>query len=127
LNLTYPMKICFVAEWYLPGVQAGGTVRALANLVSALEGSAEIFILTRDRDFGSDAQYANVKSGAWNQVGGSKVFYSPSLSWKVIRQVVTDLKPDIIYINSFFSPVTVTLLVLRSLKLIPSCSVILAP
>jgi glycosyltransferase involved in cell wall biosynthesis len=85
--------------------------------------------LTRDRDAGDTIAYNDVMVDAWNQVGNAKVFYaSPrSLSRSNILRLIHDVKPSIYYLNSFFSYLTIKLLLSRRLGMLPESPVILAP
>lgn len=122
-------KVFVIVDYYLPGYKAGGTIRSVANLVDSLGDQFDFWILTRDRDAGDTVAYTDVKVNVWNQVGKAKVFYaSPhSLSSTNIRRLIHDVKPSIYYLNSFFSYLTIKLLLSRRLGMLPESPVILAP
>jgi glycosyltransferase involved in cell wall biosynthesis len=122
-------KVFVIVEYYLPGYKAGGAIRSVANLVDCLSDQFDFWILTRDRDAADKVAYADVKTDAWNQVGKAKVFYaSPrSLSRSNILRLANDVKPAIYYLNSFFSYLTIKLLLSRRLGMLSKSPVILAP
>lgn len=124
------LKVLFFLDYYLPGCKAGGPIRSLANMVDQLGNKFNFKVITRDRDFGDCAPYSGIVSNTWHSVGKAQVFYlSPqNLSLKILRHLICSTNPDIIYLNSFFSPVfTIKPLFLRRLGLIPNIPVIVAP
>jgi glycosyltransferase involved in cell wall biosynthesis len=124
-----PRILCFV-DYYLPGYKAGGPLRTIANMVSQLGGEVEFLIVTRDRDFLDSVPYHNVFIDQWNAVGQAKVFYASHamLSFRGVMNLLNKTPHEILYLNSFFSPVTTVLpLILRRLGLYGKCPVILAP
>jgi glycosyltransferase involved in cell wall biosynthesis len=122
-------RVFVIVEYYLPGYKAGGAIRSVANLVDCLSDQFDFWILTRDRDAADMVAYSDVKIDAWNQVGKARVFYaSPgSLSRSNILRLINDVKPHLYYLNSFFSYLTIKLLLSRRLGMLPKSPVILAP
>ena len=93
----------FVA-YYVPGTRAGGPIRSVFNLVSALGDRFDFSILTLDHDFGHDDPYPGVTAYEWTQVGKARVKYLGT-GWRAIRAIVaeavgTDAK--VILLNSVF-------------------------
>jgi glycosyltransferase involved in cell wall biosynthesis len=122
------IKILTVTDWYLPAFKAGGPVRSLSNLVATLAGSEfEFFVLTRDRDLRDPTPYLGIPLESWTSGGQAKVFYTAHLSLGNIRRRIGEIKPDVIYLNSAFSTLSIKVLVLRRLKLIAAAAVVLAP
>ncbi|HMQ34327.1 MAG TPA: glycosyltransferase [Chloroflexaceae bacterium] len=122
-------RVLALVDYYLPGYKSGGPLRTIANMVARLGDRLGFYVLTRDRDATDAAPYAGVRVGAWNEVAGAQVFYAPpgGLSARAIRARVAEVAPDTIYLNSFFSPMTVRLLALRRLGLLPPAPVVIAP
>jgi len=115
---------------YLPGYRAGGPIRTIANMVDRLGDELDFRIVTLDRDSGSDGPYPAVIPGGWNQVGNAQVLYLPSeeVTLRKVREIVTAVSADFIYLNSFFDPIfTQRVLVLRRLGKIRQTRVVLAP
>lgn len=122
-------KILLVIDYYLPGYKAGGPVRSIANLVEQLGDEFQFSILTSDRDLGDSQPYPNIKSGSWHPVGKAQVLYlTPSQkrlwTW---RQILNQLDYDLLYLNSYFSRLSIKTLWLRKLGLLPCRPLVLAP
>lgn len=120
--------ILIICNYYLPGYKAGGGLRTLVNTVERFHDRFDFSVITRDHD-GDKISYPAVKIDDWNDVEGAKVFYLPQNKVKLskLRELVSELQPDAIYLNSVFSTLTIFLLTLRKLKLIAETKVILAP
>ena len=108
-------KILLIADWYLPGYKAGGIVTALANLVDGIGDEVDLRVITRDRDLTDAAPHPCVVSDQWQPVGKASVFYTHNFSLSHLRHRIAEAQPDIVYLNSFFSPLSVKTLVLRKL------------
>lgn len=121
------VKILIVADWYLPGFKAGGLITALSNLVDSIGDTFELFIFTRDRDLTDTQPYFNIRRDEWQTLGRARILYTSDLSFRHIRKRIFQIMPDIIYLNSFFSVLTVKVLCLRKLGLLPVRPMVLAP
>ena len=99
-------KKCLIfLRYYLPGFQSGGPVRSVSNLVDAIGDRFDFYIVTSNRDFLKAEPYDRVEAG-WNVVGQAKVLYldQDRLGFSLVRRLVADVKPAVIYLNSFFDP-----------------------
>lgn len=119
-----------LAEYYLPGYRAGGPVRSLSNLINALPDDFDWRVLTRDRDLLDIEPYAAVPVGQWVTTGPAQVYYAnpaelrPLAMWRTLRKV----RPDVLYLNSFFSPHFSLLPTLAAwLGLLPGTALLVAP
>ena len=63
-------------DYYLPGYQAGGPIRTIANLADHLGDEFDIRIVTRDRDILGTHPYPGVNVDSWNKVGKAQVMYA---------------------------------------------------
>ena len=125
---TSRTKILTVTDGYPPGFKGGGPIHSVSNLVTALNGKEfEFCVLTRDRDHTDKVPYREVTTDAWVRVGNADVLYTADLSLANLRRRVAEAMPDVIYLNSFFSRLTISILLLRRLRLVPSAAVVLAP
>lgn len=126
---TEPSKIFVLLDYYLPGYKSGGSLRSLCNLVERMGDNFEFWIFTRDRDLGDPEPYPGVVIDAWNRLGKARVFYSSPrfLNPWSLRRLIQQAGPNVVYLNSFFSPRSVLYLILRRLYLLPDLPVILAP
>ncbi len=124
----YPRILVFV-RYYLPGYKSGGPIRTISNLVNHLGSVISFRIVTSDRDAMDSMPYSNIHQNKWNQVGKASVYYaSNNISLRAFAKLIRTNAHDVIYLNSFFSPVfTVLPLLLRRFNLIPKRSVIIAP
>lgn len=123
-----PTVLVLVGQ-YLPGYKAGGILRSVNNMVSHLHGEFRFRIITRDRDLFDDVEYPNIRHNEWQTVGDAEVFYlAPEKeTLENLRRVVCEVPHDLLYLNSFFEPLTVKVLLNRWLGRIPRKPVVLSP
>lgn len=110
-------RILLLTDWYKPGFKAGGPIQSCANMVQNMSESIDFFILTGDRDLGDNNPYPGIETGRWIKGAEQEhIFYVKKSKMGVFffRQLVADLNPDTIYLNSMYSP-RFTLLPLISL------------
>ncbi len=114
---------------YLPGYKAGGIVRTIVNTVDHLCSEFEFRIVTRDRDLGDDRPYAGIKQRQWQQVGNAMVNYLPpqSCTRKEIFNLMARTPHQVFWLNSFFDPLTIKVLLNIRLGALPYEPVIVAP
>jgi glycosyltransferase involved in cell wall biosynthesis len=98
-------KIMVLVDWFEPGFKAGGPIRSVVNLVQNLKDQYDISVLTADRDLGSVYPYPGIETGKWLQMEGYTTFYArpTDLSWKFLRDIILEVDPDVIILNSMFS------------------------
>ncbi len=96
-------RVLIFTGGYLPGKKYGGPVVSISNFVNLCGDNLDIYIVTSNHDLKDSNPYPNIKLG-WNQVGKAKVLYcqNADFNFKSIKNIVSDIKPDIIYQNSFF-------------------------
>lgn len=96
--------ILIFTRYFLPGFRAGGPIRSIANLVSVLNKSFNFYIVCFEMDHGSNRRYPNIMSGQWQERDGVMVRYVSiiELNFSFCKQIILDIKPDIIYLNSLF-------------------------
>lgn len=123
-------KVLILCDYYLPGYKSGGGMRTIVNMIDRLKNKYEFFVITRDHDGKLDRrQYTKVKIDQWNFLRDTKVFYLSKDNLKIskIRELISEVDPDVIYSNSYFATLTIYLLILKKLRFIPPISIILAP
>ena len=123
-------RVLILADYFLPGLRAGGPIRSLANLVEQLGDEFHFRIITRDRDFGERQQYSQTVANRWQPVGKAEVYYlsPPRFLPALLKSVLADWACEALYLNSFFSPFfTIQTLLLKKAGLIPDVPVMLAP
>ena len=123
-----PIILTFVGH-YLPSHKASGILRITVNTVDYLCSEFEFKIVTRDRDVGDDKPWPDIKSNQWQQVGNTKVYYLPpqSRTLKDILNLIVDTPHHVLYLNSFFDPLTIKVLLNRKLHRLTFKPVIVVP
>lgn len=122
-------KILILSDFYLPGFKSGA-LRTIANMVERMSEEFDFWILTGNRDSdGDQSRFADVRLNQWQPVGKATVFYAApdQLNLKNIGKIVAEAMPDAVYLNSFFSALTVKFLLLRRLGKIGKLPIVLAP
>lgn len=101
-------KLFIAISHYKPGYKAGGPIQSTANLTNLLKDFFNIYIYTKDHDFGEPAEKFDIVLGKWitsvhNE--GVQVKYNSSLVYNLFPIFsLLSLKPSLIYINSLFEP-----------------------
>lgn len=116
-------------DYYLPGYKAGGPIRTIANMIERLGDEFEFHIITSDRDLGDGHPYPGMAVGSWQQVGKAQVLYLPrsEIGFSVWHRLLRDTPYDLIYLNSFFSRLSIKIIILRWMRLLTKKPIILAP
>jgi len=110
-----PKVLVFIPN-YLPGYESGGILRTVVNTVDWLSDDYEFWIVTRDRDLGSDAQYPDINLNEWQNVEGAMVRYLPPhlCTTSYLAKLIAETPHALIHLNSFFDPVfTIKILLAR--------------
>tara|TARA_Y100000590_G_scaffold445754_1_gene578313 strand:+ start:432 stop:1604 length:1173 start_codon:yes stop_codon:yes gene_type:complete len=122
-------KILVLCDYFEPGFRAGGPITTLSSMVSRLSSQFNYYIVTRDRDFLSKKPY-EIKLDSWLINSDSKRYYISKHKFSIwlIKNLIDELSPDVIYLNSFFSyKFSITVIILKKLKLINNCNIIICP
>jgi glycosyltransferase involved in cell wall biosynthesis len=122
-------RILILATHYLPAFKAGGPVKSLRNLLTALSDRAQFHLVTSDRDLGDDRPYADVPLDAWVERGEARIKYLSGGNRFVVRlwRALREHRYDVIYFNSFFS-LQFTILPLALCRLFaPRATLVVAP
>ncbi len=99
-------NVLIFIDWYLPGNKAGGPVKSIVSLTDRLKDQFNFLIVTTDTDFGDDSPYPGIRSDQWIRSDDStRIYYfsKKKLSYKGLKQVISGLDYDVVYINSYFS------------------------
>jgi glycosyltransferase involved in cell wall biosynthesis len=120
--------ILTISDYYLPSYKAGGPIRSISNMVTALGGEFGFKVVTSDRDLGDTQPFEGIRSGEWTPVGKAQVLYLNPQGKRLVawRRLLNREQYDLIYLNSFFSTLTIMTLFLRRIRLIPQRPVMLA-
>lgn len=124
-------KLCVMAcvDYYLPGYKGGGPAVSVSRMAERLSQEVEFCVFSRDRDLGDDTPYPDVPLGEWFERGGIRYFYAPpqKLGPAGLLRAMNAIRPDVVYLNSYFSRITRSALVLRVLGLTKKASFLIAP
>jgi glycosyltransferase involved in cell wall biosynthesis len=122
------MRILAFADYYLPGFLAGGPIRALSNLVETFSGELEFDIVTREYDLGG-TPYQGIERNAWHKVGPARVRYvgRRGLPVRELRRMLSGSEYQIVYLNSFFSPLSRAVFLARAAAGRQNIPLIVAP
>jgi glycosyltransferase involved in cell wall biosynthesis len=98
-------KILLFTDWYEPGYKAGGPIQSCKNIVDLLKCDVDFFIVTSDRDLGDATAYKGIQTDEWIKKDGVNIYYnSPGRpTAKSIRELLHEINPDVVYLNSMFS------------------------
>lgn len=124
-----PKILVFILN-YLPGYKSGGVLRTIVNSVVWLNDDYEFWIVTRDRDLGSELPYSEVRLNEWQSVEGAMVLYLPpeSLNAKTLVKLILNTQHDLIHLNSYFDPVfTLRIVLARKFGWLPKSPLLLSP
>lgn len=123
-------KIIFLADYYLPGTNAGGPIKSLSNLFGIIEKYFDITLITRNHDFKSKEIYSEDKIRGSNPskfINTNYLALNLSGYWK-IYQIIKSTKSEKIFLNSLFSvPFSIYPLFLFTVGLIKPQEIFLAP
>ena len=122
-------RLVALVEYYLPGFRAGGPMRSISALVEQLGDEIDFYVITRDRDEGSGDPYPDCRHGEWKSLGKAKVRYlAPGeLTPGRLAAAVGEVQPHAVYLNSFFAPMSLRLLLARRFGALKGVPIVLAP
>ncbi|WP_407571567.1 glycosyltransferase family 4 protein [Deinococcus altitudinis] len=99
-------KIAIFIGTYLPGNKAGGPIRSIESIIKLLGNQYDFYVFCQDRDLGDASQYSTVAINEWIQNDLYCVIYLSKDQWTIgnLKNFIQLLAPQIVYVNSFFSP-----------------------
>jgi glycosyltransferase involved in cell wall biosynthesis len=99
-----PIILIFV-DWFIPAFKAGGPIRSVYNLTDQLSDIYDFRIVTGDRDLKDSKPYPGLELNKWLKVGDTDVIYlsKKNLKIKTLKNIIEEVKPQVIYLNSLFS------------------------
>lgn len=124
-------RILILSDFYLPGYKSGGAVRTLVSMIERMRDEFEFSVVTRNHDgWGDFGAYPQIETGEWNLIENVRVFYfgKTGVSRAQFIKIWSEVKPDAVFMVSFFSNLTTKVLTLRRLRQISgTVPFILAP
>lgn len=109
-----------------PALNYGGPAVSLDNLCRAIQADIACSVVTVDHDLKSPDRLPGIREG-WNARDGARVLYLRESEFNLfrLREVVAEIAPDVIYLNSLFAAkFTIPLLKIGRERSIP---VLIAP
>jgi glycosyltransferase involved in cell wall biosynthesis len=119
-------NILLISDYFLPGFKGGGPIKSVENLSLKIQNFGRIIILTKDRDFGDDSQYKGIVSGRLTKYNCHNVIYEKRINIFSILKHIKNEAIDLIWLNSFFSSYSISVLILKKVGLI-DLPIILSP
>lgn len=98
-------RLLIFIEWFTPAYKAGGPIRSVQNLIELLRDTVDIYVFAGDRDLGDTKSMSGIELNTWLQRDGLSVIYQERqrLNYKQIQNVIMDVNPDTVYMNSMYS------------------------
>lgn len=122
-------QILIVMDYFIPSRKAGGAVKSVTNIIEELYSDFRFVILTRDHDI-DGSKYDSIESGFLYQREKYDIIYYKEREFnaKNIFKIAQDKNVSLIYLNSFFSSITVRIIIFSAFYRIgQKYKVILAP
>ncbi|MDO5689929.1 MAG: glycosyltransferase [Tissierellia bacterium] len=103
-------KIFIPIPYFLPGENGGGPVRSIINLIDHSCNYFDYYVITKNTDFNSSIQY-DLPCNTWIQMSNYKVCYliANRFNLSSIVNQYNSIQPNVIYLNSFFSSMSIKL------------------
>lgn len=97
-------KLLIMASLFYPQKNGGGPPVSIMNVVQAIKGKFEIYVITHNHEVGESKPLSGVTNG-WNDFDFGRVYYFSHDDYNTINiyNLICEIKPDVIYQNSFFS------------------------
>ena len=124
-----PVILVF-SDFYLPGYKSGGGMRTLVNTVDRFGDDYDFRIVTRDHDGKTDkTPYPGISYNGWTQIGKASVRYlaKDQIRLAEVKNLIREVEPDTIYLNSYFSTLTIFVLIIRKFGGLGNIRVIISP
>ena len=123
-------RVLITCGAFEPGFRGGGPVRSVARIADTASDQIDLFLVTRDRDIGATEPYAGL-SGRWVPRDRSRIFYlnvhAPGQLFRLWRDL-RGVRFDLLYVNSFWSPLfTVLPILAMRLRLLRCRGLLIAP
>lgn len=100
-------KILVFNGYYIPAKKYGGPTTSLAAIVDNCSDDFEFYIVAANHDLNDDRFFEGISEG-WNKVGKAQVLYIDlneiNYKPKRIRELLTSLKPDLVWLVGILVP-----------------------
>ncbi|WP_027097185.1 glycosyltransferase family 4 protein [Clostridium paraputrificum] len=97
-------KLLIMASLFWPQKHGGGPTISIWNLVHAIKDQFDIYVISKNHELNDKERLPGIEDG-WNKFEFGNAYYTRygHHSVKEIIELINEVKPDIIYQNSFFS------------------------
>lgn len=97
-------RLLIMASLFYPQKKGGGPPISIKNLVDSIYDKFEIYIISKNHEINETKPLSNINDG-WNIFDFGKVYYFGygTRTNNKLEKLITEINPDIIYQNSFFS------------------------
>lgn len=95
-------KVLIFAGQFFPDETSGGPAVSIRNLAGILDNELDLYILASNKTF-VGGKPLNVQIDIWIENKNFKAMYLNKVNPIKISNIINSLKPDVIYLNSFFS------------------------
>lgn len=97
-------KLLIMASLFWPQKKGGGPPVSVMNVVQSIKGRFDIYIISKNHELDDDGPLPGIQNG-WNRFDFGTAYYVPKgyHSFSNIMSLIEEVKPDVIYQNSFFS------------------------
>lgn len=125
-----PHRVVVTAPFFEPGYKGGGPIKSVAEILERLDDSVGCLLITADRDLGDADPYPDL-SGRLVRRGCHDVYYldptKPRHWWRAL-QLTRRANPEVLYLNSLWSPpFTLLPVAAATMRLIRPRRILLAP
>lgn len=119
-------KVLIINGGYYPAKNYGGPVVSIDNICTLLQDRFDFYILCTNHELGDTKHLKGIKEG-WNNRANCQVQYlsNEEICEKKLDQIVNEISPSLIYINSLFDAIWTIPLLKIALK--RNIHVLLAP
>jgi len=121
-------KILIITPFFTPGVKGGGPIRSIEGIIYHLNSYFDFYVYTPSKDFGDNKAYKGIPKNQWIKRDTYDVYYADKNEGLLrIRKLINNLKPETIYLNSFFHINYSLKFILMSKAKLIKCPITLAP
>jgi glycosyltransferase involved in cell wall biosynthesis len=100
------MTVLLFIDWFDPAYKAGGPITSAVNFVNNYNQFADIKVLTTAHDIDGSSAVETDRISKWTTYSnGVDIYYAGhgEITFKFIREIYREIKPDVVYCNSMFS------------------------
>ncbi len=100
-------KIFLLYPYYYPHYKAGGPVQSIYNLAGYFRNEMDFFLISLSRDIDNTASEIPFASGSWTKgPQGESIYYTSAFSLNLIRKLIVEVRPDVVFVNGLFNAST---------------------